>query len=54
MKVKVLSEDLKLGMYVSELDKPWGESPFLFQGFLLEEDEEIQQIQSTCKYIKNL
>lgn len=51
MKVKVLSEDLKLGMYVSELDKPWVESPFLFQGFLLEKDEEIQQIQSTCGYV---
>lgn len=51
MKVKVLSEDLKLGMYVSELDKPWVESPFLFQGFSLEKDEEIQQIQSTCKYV---
>lgn len=51
MKVKVLSEDLKLGMYISELDHPWIESPFLFQGFQLKDDEEIQQVQATCKYV---
>lgn len=51
MKIKVFSEDLKLGMYVSELDKPWVESPFLFQGFLLKDTEELQQILTTCKYV---
>ncbi|MCW8899232.1 MAG: HD-GYP domain-containing protein [Gammaproteobacteria bacterium] len=51
MKIKVHSEDLKLGMYVSELDKPWVESPFLFQGFLLNDTEELQTILSTCKYV---
>ena len=51
MKIKVFSENLKLGMYISELDHPWIESPFLFQGFLLNEEEEIQQVQSTCKYV---
>ena len=51
MKIKVLSNDLKLGMYISELDKPWVESPFLFQGFQLKNDEEIQQVQATCKYV---
>lgn len=51
MKIKVLSEDLKLGMYVSDLDLPWIESPFLFQGFLLKDDEEIQQVQATCIYV---
>ncbi|GMR16396.1 MAG: HD-GYP domain-containing protein [Gammaproteobacteria bacterium] len=51
MKIKVPSEDLKLGMYISELDHPWIESPFLFQGFLLKDKEELQQVQSTCKYV---
>ena len=51
MKIKVFSEDLKLGMYISELDHPWIESPFLFQGFLLRENEEVQEVQSTCKYV---
>lgn len=51
MKIKIFSEDLKLGMYISELDHPWIESPFLFQGFQLKNDEEIQQVQATCKYV---
>ena len=51
MKIKVFSEDLKLGMYISELDHPWIESPFLFQGFLLKEEEEIEQVRATCKYV---
>ena len=51
MKIKIFSEDLKLGMHISELDHPWIESPFLFQGFCLANDEEIQQVQATCKYV---
>ena len=38
-------------MYVSELDLPWIESPFLFQDFPLKDDELIQQVQATCKYV---
>ena len=30
-KIKVWVDDLKLGMYVSQLDRPWVETPFLFQ-----------------------
>ena len=51
MKVKVFSEDLILGMYISDLDHPWIESPFLFQGFLLKESEEIEQVKATCTYV---
>jgi len=51
MKIKIYCEDLKLGMYISELDHPWIESPFLFQGFPLKNNEEIQQVQATCKYV---
>lgn len=38
-------------MYISELDHPWIESPFLFQGFQLKDQEEIQQVQATCMYV---
>lgn len=51
MKVKVYCEDLKLGMYISDLDLPWIESPFLFQGFRLQNEEEVQQVKSTSKYV---
>ena len=36
MDLKEISVDeLKLGMYVSKLDRPWTETPFVFQGFIL-------------------
>ena len=35
MQTKVLSSELKIGMFVSELDRPWIDTPFLLQGFLI-------------------
>lgn len=51
IKQKVDSRDLKMGMYVSELDRPWIESPFIFQGFLITGDQELTQLNHTCKYV---
>lgn len=42
---------LQLGMYVSELDMPWLESPFLFQGFTIETDKELQTLRDVCQYV---
>ena len=51
MKVKINVDDLLLGMYVTELDKPWIESPFLFQGFSIESEEELEQVKQCCEYV---
>jgi putative nucleotidyltransferase with HDIG domain len=51
MKVKINASDLMLGMYVSELDKPWIESPFLFQGFTLENPDELERVRQCCSYV---
>lgn len=40
-----------MGMYISELDRPWVESPFLFQGFELSSKEEAEQLKQHCKYV---
>ena len=32
-RTKIDAEKLAVGMYVSQLDRPWLETPFLFQGF---------------------
>jgi HD-GYP domain-containing protein (c-di-GMP phosphodiesterase class II) len=50
-KVKVDVQDLKLGMYVSELDRPWLETPFLLQGFEVREEREIAALQKHCRYV---
>lgn len=38
-------------MYVSELDRPWLETPFLFQGFRITNVQEIEQLSNTCSYV---
>ncbi len=43
--------DLALGMYISRLDRPWLESPFLFQGFLLERQEDLDTIREICRFV---
>ncbi|MDH3309234.1 MAG: HD-GYP domain-containing protein [Gammaproteobacteria bacterium] len=43
--------DLRPGMYISQLDRPWLESPFLFQGFELRTDEEMDLLRKHCKYV---
>ncbi len=49
--VKIPVSQLKRGMYVCRLDKPWTESSFLFQGFLLEDDALIHQLTLECEYV---
>lgn len=48
---KVSVSDLRLGMYVVELDRPWLETPFLFQGFIIHTEEEIDQLANYCEYV---
>jgi putative nucleotidyltransferase with HDIG domain len=51
MKVKVYVQDLKPGMYVSEIDRPWLDTPFMFQGFLLTDIHQINQVRKYCEYV---
>lgn len=48
---KVAVNQLKVGMFVADLDRPWMDTPFLLQGFLLEDAEQIAQVQSTCQWV---
>lgn len=51
MQTKIAVNDLKKGMFVSELDRPWVGSPFSLQGFMIATDEEIKKIQDCCEYV---
>jgi len=42
---------LRMGMYIARLDRPWLESPFLFQGFPLTTLPELEQLRSLCDYV---
>ncbi|WP_196137459.1 HD-GYP domain-containing protein [Aliikangiella sp. G2MR2-5] len=50
-RVKVNTANLELGMYVSELDKKWSDSPFLFQGFPLSTEDDILEVQKECRWV---
>ena len=42
---------LKLGMYVSSLDRPWIDTPFLLEGFLIKTEEDITVLNKYCSYV---
>ena len=48
---KTAVKDLKVGMFVADLDRPWMDTPFLLQGFILENAEEIAQVQAHCQWV---
>ncbi len=48
---KIPTSQLALGMFVSSLDKPWIESDFLLQGFVLEDQADLDKMKSTCAYV---
>ncbi|MFE8069590.1 DUF3391 domain-containing protein [Marinobacteraceae bacterium S3BR75-40.1] len=48
---KVPVHDLQVGMFVSDLDRPWHETPFPIQGFYIRNDEEIRALASYCRYV---
>jgi HD-GYP domain-containing protein (c-di-GMP phosphodiesterase class II) len=50
-KIRVYTADLKIGMYVSELDRPWVETSFMFQGFAIQNDEDIKELQESCEVV---
>ncbi|HEY9034734.1 MAG TPA: HD domain-containing phosphohydrolase [Pseudomonadales bacterium] len=51
VQLKVAVDELTLGMYVAKLDRPWLETPFKLQGFLLRDESEIEQLQKYCKFV---
>ncbi len=50
-KIRVEVDELKIGMFVSELDRPWSATRFVFQGFLLKTPEDIAVVQEQCDYV---
>ncbi len=50
--IDIETKDLKIGMYVAHLDRPWLETTFMFQGFLIENESQIEQLQRVCKMVK--
>jgi putative nucleotidyltransferase with HDIG domain len=44
-------DELQLGMYVTELDRPWKESKFMFQGFEIRTLDELTELRRLCQHV---
>jgi HD-GYP domain-containing protein (c-di-GMP phosphodiesterase class II) len=44
-------DELAVGMFVCALDRPWLDTPFLVQGFLIEDDATLAQLRQTCREV---
>ena len=51
MTQKVNAPDIKIGMFIADLDRPWIDTPFLLQGFLVEDEDQLHQLREHCKWV---
>ena len=49
--IKVSIDGLKIGMYVSRLDRPWLETPYFMQGIMIASEEDIFELRKYCSYV---
>ncbi len=49
--IKIHISELKIGMFVSRLDRPWLETPFLMQGFIVESLDDIDTITQYSEHV---
>ena len=48
---KVAVHDLRIGTFVSDLDRPWHETPFPIQGFYIRSQDDIRSLTSYCRWV---
>lgn len=48
---KIHVSELRVGMFVSKLDRDWLETPFLVQGFMIERPEDIDTVAEHAEYV---
>ena len=51
MRKSVPVSELRFGMYIAELDRPWTETPFRFQGFVLSSEQQLETLKKYCKSV---
>ncbi|MCZ7560758.1 MAG: HD-GYP domain-containing protein [Burkholderiaceae bacterium] len=44
-------EQLELGMFVAELDRPWLDTSFLLEALLVRTNAELQTLRNSCRYV---
>ncbi|MEM9254280.1 MAG: HD-GYP domain-containing protein [Pseudomonadota bacterium] len=49
--VKIPAMSLKPGMFVAELDRPWLETPFALQGFVIQDTDEVLYVSDYVEHV---
>jgi putative nucleotidyltransferase with HDIG domain len=49
--IKIHISELKIGMFVSKLDRDWQETPFLMQGFMIESLDDIDTVAEFSQHV---
>lgn len=49
--IRTPSSEVKLGMFVAVLDRPWLGTPFLTQGFIVSSLPEVKQTRELCNHV---
>ncbi len=49
--IQIPVTQVRVGMYVAELDRSWRDTPFLLQGFRIADDDEIETLKKTCAQV---
>ena len=51
MRRKISVHDLRLGMYVADLDRPWRSTRFLYQGFEIDSQTLLDTLKQLCQFV---
>lgn len=52
MRKRITVEQLTFGMYVAALDRPWTDTPFVFQGFVLRTHAQLRTLRKYCQSVE--
>lgn len=48
---KICTPDLTLGMYVTQMDRSWLDTPFFFHRILIKSPQQLAQMKAYCRYV---
>jgi HD-GYP domain-containing protein (c-di-GMP phosphodiesterase class II) len=51
VKKRIPVSELRFGMYIAELDRPWTDTPFMFQGFVLSTEQQLDALKKYCQSV---
>ena len=51
VETRIDTADLEIGMHVIRLDRPWEETDFLMQGFIIRDLNEVHALRLQCDFV---